>query len=365
MKKFFKKTEGFTLVELIVVIAILGILAGVGTVGYSGYIKKAQIAADNQLLAAINQAYAAACIENGVDASKTTASNITIGTDKTISKDDIVVSDPAAKAADIQGDFEKYFAGNESATFKTADTLTFANGMFYLPGSTIEQLKSYLAASSFNGNLGVVTTQVDKLTSALSTYLGTNFASLAGGGFSTYLTELGIGDTEYDKQSEAAILYLAQNAADMDDTDIANATTAMNELLEVILIGEGDQMDYIDKLTEQTGSNLASYAALYAVAEGIALQQGEGSAAYEALHGDDVELTDATSVLSAGGSVLGSLSDEETAAYLIDSTGSDMTAYFKALQAVSNSQEELETEVKNGNSVINSTAIQNLIAQVG
>lgn len=50
MKKFWKKTEGFTLVELIVVIAILGILAGVGTVGYSGYIKKANMAADQTLV---------------------------------------------------------------------------------------------------------------------------------------------------------------------------------------------------------------------------------------------------------------------------------------------------------------------------
>ena len=53
MKKFWKKTEGFTLVELIVVIAILGILAGVGTVGYSGYIKKANMAADQQLVGAV------------------------------------------------------------------------------------------------------------------------------------------------------------------------------------------------------------------------------------------------------------------------------------------------------------------------
>ena len=56
MRKVFKKTEGFTLVELIVVIAILGILAGVGTVGYSGYIKKANMAADEQMAASVKQA---------------------------------------------------------------------------------------------------------------------------------------------------------------------------------------------------------------------------------------------------------------------------------------------------------------------
>lgn len=55
---------GFTLVELIVVIAIMGILAGVGTVGYGGYVKKANEAADQQLLGAVNTAFAAACVEN-------------------------------------------------------------------------------------------------------------------------------------------------------------------------------------------------------------------------------------------------------------------------------------------------------------
>ena len=69
MKAFFTMNrhanEGFTLVELIVVIAILAILAGVAVPAYSGYIEKANRAADEQLLSAVNTAFAAACAFNG------------------------------------------------------------------------------------------------------------------------------------------------------------------------------------------------------------------------------------------------------------------------------------------------------------
>ncbi len=64
-----KKTAGFTLVELIVVIAILAILAGIAIPVYSGYIAKAQEASDMQILDSLKTACAFAVVDKNHDAS--------------------------------------------------------------------------------------------------------------------------------------------------------------------------------------------------------------------------------------------------------------------------------------------------------
>jgi len=185
MKKFFKKTEGFTLVELIVVIAILGILAGVGTVGYSGYIKKAQLAADEQLLAAVNQAYAAACIENGKDMSKMTASEAKINLGDGANGGRVVAS---IAPADYQDEFVKYYAGNENAEFKVLTALIFRNGMFVpagdnsvswaVNGGEITLTFSDADVNTVNGStftegvgVGTLMNQVDAITDLASSVL--------------------------------------------------------------------------------------------------------------------------------------------------------------------------------------------------
>ena len=124
MKKFLNaRNAGFTLVELVIVIAILAILAGVGIPVYSGYIKKAEASADNQILAAVKTA---------VDASMATVSSydkieVTEGaanvfvvkafngtTEYDLSANNV---EDAVKAP-YQADFDLFMEGNTAINFK-------------------------------------------------------------------------------------------------------------------------------------------------------------------------------------------------------------------------------------------------------
>jgi len=171
-KRFFTlnaaKHEGFTLVELIVVIAILAILAGVAVPAYSGYIKKAEKAGDMQLLGAVNEAFAAACMSKGVDMSTLTASTavISIGGDGKIT---------SVKPDSVADDFALFYQGNEDTAFKVLRAVQYdrVNKVFTesvgavvsLPGGgsvTLTQAQyELLKNSTYASDIGGLMTQVD------------------------------------------------------------------------------------------------------------------------------------------------------------------------------------------------------------
>ena len=131
IQKLKRSRAGFTLVELIVVIAILAILAGVAIPVYSNYIQKANEAGDLQLLSAVNTAWAAACVGNGIDAA--TIENATLNVDEAhrIVGIDTVV--PSELQSELNRDFLYYFGDNVNTALKyysSASDFRFEDGVF-------------------------------------------------------------------------------------------------------------------------------------------------------------------------------------------------------------------------------------------
>ncbi len=120
-----RNQSGFTLVELVVVIAVLAILAGVGAVAYSGYIEKANEAADQELIGAVNTAFAAACAETGVEGHPTEA--VASLKQKKVNQ---VTADDVSGFNDA---FFMYFEGNEDKEFQVVEGLIYNKdgGFFY------------------------------------------------------------------------------------------------------------------------------------------------------------------------------------------------------------------------------------------
>lgn len=267
------KNAGFSLIELLVVIAIMAVLAGVGVAGYSVYTAEAEKAADNQLIAVINEAFAGACWDNDDDIHWVTSATIKL------------VDQKVAEINKYAEDFWIHFGDNANATFYRVKGLYFdANDHAFkaipevyadLLGSFDAELINKVMASSFMTAEGL---GVDNLMGKVDfiTNLAASLADQeANNGAWQMLSAYNM------KMFEDLGIVIPDDFADLDEDEQARIMAPLQQLVnDKIAVLDTQNIDGWDTMTDDEKSQYAQNVILgnYAVLDAAKGMKGQDPA---------------------------------------------------------------------------------------
>lgn len=326
-KKMMKRgQEGFTLVELIVVIAILAILGGVAVPAYSGYVEKANKQADISLASEIKHALILAHYAGTLEPGATVV--VYYGeSDVKASEDD------GADAAMVAAFGESYA---ESLRLKyngwSADLGVITNG----------EMVEYVNNSAFNAESNNVENLLDSIqyiTDELSGVLNSGVTIDENSGLGIYLTNAGINLSDSVAASNATTLYVADKIANATDLNDADALASFTTAWQSMDIGHFNTMYESDAFS----SNAAHYAQVLALATYVD-NQTAGATNYVSLLGSDSG-AQGKEILTNVNTVLESIAKNnatEAGAYMTsDQSKSDAMAFLTYMNGITSSADSL------------------------
>lgn len=291
--------EGFTLVELIIVIAILAILSTGAIAGYSAYVEKANITADKALIAEIKNVLTMAYYSGNIPSDYEGC---------------IVLS---SGGAEIKGDAEKIEEVMKDAygeNWKQALSLKYSGWKGASP--------SAYNGSGYYGKEDVVMAQIGNMTGALSDVLkkGTN---LIGTGFEGFLEDYHMTkDSDPTAVSNAAVLYVAQE------------TAKNKELISQVVTANKTNPNAI--FTELTAKGVSSAAALSVIMAGI---QGFALATDQTFDVNFSEsMSDPQQALASIGQALDVMDKSEMTVYFDGQSAKDLEGYISVMETVNNNK---------------------------
>ena len=333
-------SAGFTLVELIVVIAIIGILAGIGTVGYGGYIKRTNEGLDETLYKNIIYAGEIGKYENpGV-----TGRVIVTKTDAHVE---------AVGASGNAGVVEKWMKnafGDNWATTVKYHTDKYANGTYgtiALPAQSVdldEDRKADLEKFT-QSNLSDHELELANTANNLSKLFDTQFLADADTpAEAVNMLAQYIGGTDHPEEFEQFKADLLRktgktNLNDLTNTEIANAT-----VLYVASKANGmTAADVLATFNSDGGNNIGGVFAKYGTLPSAALMYGAMTGYANSKYASDdfknamktppTRISDVTDLLSQ------MTSDEKVGDYMQSTdkgVAADMDGYLGALRIINN-----------------------------